>query len=223
MSETVGGACFLFGTRTAIVFTAVAMSLCAFSLTLPLFSMSYYNEVEVLDRVYITSERFVFYTDYLYVEDRAYLPYWDNPVGNLMDEMTVMVVIWLIVGFVYIGSCVIGSRALIRGFVLLFCSVLPVVYFVARMPYAVGDWGYLGYHLFPPEGFWGHISSHPYDGSTRSWGPMVGWYLLLFACILQSAAIIRRNAPMVAAVVNIRRATPAAREAGDPSRGPDSE
>ena len=223
MSETVGGACFLYGTRTAIVFTALAMSLCTFSLALPMFSMSYYNEVEILDQVYVTDETFVFYHDYLNVEDRAYLPYSDSPVGDLMDEMTVMVIVWVIVGVVYIGSCVIGSRALIRGFLLLFCSVLPVVYFVARMPYAISEWGYLPYHLFAPGDFWGYISSHPYDGSTRSWGPMLGWYLLLLACILQSAAIIRRNAPMVAAIVNIRRAGPAARSAEDLSKGSDSE
>lgn len=215
-----GGACFLYGTRTAIVLTAVAMSLCVFSLTLPFFGMSYYRESEILDQVYVTDETFVFYHDYLYVEDRAYIHYIGNPVGNLMDDMTVLALLWVVVGAVYICSCVFGSRALIRGFVLLFCSVLPVVYFAARMPSAIGGWDYLAYDLFAPDGFWGQVASHPFDGSTRSWGPKVGWYLLLLGCILQSAAIIRRNAPMVAAIVNFKRTSPTTLQAQ--SRDPES-
>lgn len=211
---------FLRGTRSAIILTAVAVALCALSLNLPMYGMTYYDEVESPERVYIVDESFAFFSDYLYVEDRAHIFYTDNPVGALMDNMKILIIIWIVVGIIYIASCVVGSRALIRGFVLAACSVIPAVYFAAKMPSAIGEWGYLGYHFFTPEDFWGSISSHPYDDSSRTWGPMWGWLLLALACVVQVAAIIRRNAPMVAAIINQRRRPNVARR-GD--REPESE
>jgi hypothetical protein len=192
----------LYGTRAAIILTALAIALSAFSLTFPFYGMAWNEIVEYPTGTYTFHERLEFYLDYLVIEDRTTFVYDDSPVGDLMDNMKALVLVWLVVGMIYIASCVLGSRAMVRGFVLLACALIPVVYFTAKMPSTIGGWDYVSYQFFTPEGFWGSVSSHPADGSSRGWGPLSGWFLLTSACVIQSVVIIRRNAPMVAAITS---------------------
>ena len=190
-----------YGTRTAIVLTAVSMALCALSTTLPMYSIRYYDVIQSGDHTHTIDEAYVFYFDYLQIENRNDVVYPDNHVKEVMDRTLALIMIWLVAGIVYIGSCIVGSRALVRGFIVMAFSVAPVVYFAAKMPWAINEAGY----LFFVEDFWGVVRDHPYDGSSRFWSPAFGWFVLALACSIQVAAVIRRNLPMVMTLVNTRR------------------
>jgi len=197
---------FVYGTRAAIIMTAVAMSMCAASLSLPLYEMTYSNEVVLAEGTWVFHEEYVFHLDYMTVSDRGYYSYdATESIDGLTYNLTLMIAIWLAMGTFYIASCVLGSRALVRGFLLQACSILPVVYFAAAIPHAIGGMGIPSLR-FTPDDFFGSVSSYPYDGSDRTWGPESGWLLLLLACIIQVVVITRRNAPMVAEILSRMKA-----------------
>jgi len=196
---------FLRGTRAAIILTPVAMILCFLSTTMPWYKISYYNEISIGDSTHIVSRSYTFYWDYYHIDRLGSIAYESTPVGSLMHIMTILILVWMVFSVVYIASCVLGARALIRGIIVQACSIIPVICYAAGIASAIADLRYDLYNFFVPPDFFGSISFHPYDGSSRHWGPMLGWFVLAIACVIQVAVITRRNAPLIAAILNQRR------------------
>lgn len=193
---------FAYGTRSAIITTALAMSMCVASLSLPLYEITYSYEIVRSEGTYVYQSDCVFHLDYLIASDGTYRPYSPTSImDSFASNMISMILIWLAMGTLYITSCVFGSRAFVRGLLLIACSIAPVVYFAGRIPDAIGEIGTPPLP-FVPDDFWGSVSSYSADGSDRTWGPKSGWFLLLLACFIQVAVITRRNAPMLADILS---------------------
>lgn len=173
---------YQYGTRTAIILTAVAMTLCVASLLFPLYAIT--------DHDLHPSSRY-YYTDYLRIGDRSYAAYdYHSMAVAFMDTLEIMIAFWLIMGAIYLTMCVLDASALVAGTILQAACLIPIVYSVARIP-----------SVLETDDFMGATLSESSDVFSLTWGPSSGWYLLLLACILQFAAIMRRNAPMIAMIL----------------------
>lgn len=171
----------------------------ALSLTMPWFQKAY-TPADGGNPTVVTM-----YTDYF--ESGGVTRLYDSAfqsdsMGSLMETLSLLIMVWVLYGVVYIASCVIGGNVIIRGGVLQILCVVPVVYFVAGVVNAVNS---LEVHpLYSIDGFIGYIDSHPYDGSSRRWGPSTGFMVLLFASVLQFVVVTVRSAPIVARTLSDR-------------------
>ncbi len=168
-------------TELAIVGTALAVVLACLSLIMPFFTTSY----TPLDGGSASIIRF-----------------YGSDLDSFMNSLSWSIAIWALYGVLYIAWCLHGGNIVIRGGILQVLCVVPPVFFVASIVNAVNSLE----ATFPVEDLTGHINFHPADGSTRIWGPSTGFFLLLFACLIQYTVVTARSAPILARILSDRRA-----------------
>jgi len=180
----------------AIVLTIAAVALAAYSMSLPWYHISRTGDLSDSPDISHNAGTYDFYKDFgIWKSPEGFshifvynVPYFGtDPIGYTMNVEVVAVLIWVILAVLFLLS-IVGDDELLNlgsGIALGLESTVAVVYFVIVIDDRIRESRWFGSWS---DGFVGHgfIGNDP----VWSWGPLAGWYLVLFALILQIPAVI---------------------------------
>ena len=163
----------------------LAVSMAAFSLTQPWyqaydryeFSLSHYDSASEGLRSYGLS-RF-------------------SEVGGLMDLTAAFITIWAVVALVYVAGIIPCERnqpierkdGFFMGWLIMVLGLLPAICFAIFITGA--------FNMDYVSGAYPSISFFIGSNEIGSWGPMMGWYIVMFAGVVQATAVLARNLPIL--------------------------
>lgn len=126
-------------------------------------------------------------------------------IADVIEIMMALLVVWVILGVLFVGQCLTGRGGLVAGWATVFLGVLSVTYLAMSLPDALsGTESWLGTSSFPPEGFTGTtwmlgIDAPPWR-EDWSWGPSAGWYLAVSACSIQAGTVFYRTVTVLRSI-----------------------
>jgi hypothetical protein len=187
--------------RMVILLTSATVILVAFSLTSPWFSLTARNTAMPSGTPYSTDQYWLHLDYYRYSINtgsnswHTYSSYYDMFQSNLKNlgsfEKDVMLV-WTLLVLAFLGLTLANRRGPCIGVGLIMVATMAfaVAVFAATVGTAVSAAQSEGGPWFPSFGSF--FGSMVYGGGrvTLSWGPGLGWFLALGACVMQTVALL---------------------------------
>ena len=181
--------------RITVALTMLAILLAAFSFALPWYLV---KEVWVDDELRTHYHTYEFRYSYFQedYEVRRYDPF-DSGVGSLLDGMAALVCLWALLSIAYAAAIIpCGDRrtvsrwdGFLMGWILVAFILVIILGFVVLVTERFNTYHSL-WHIDPIDSFADR------DGLSY-WGPMIGWWTLLLAGVIQTIAVLVRNVPML--------------------------
>jgi len=161
-----------------VVLSTIALALATSSLTLPFFRVSF-SDTDV----------WTGYTDH--VVNHEYEISWyhsDDAIGHMMHNLELIVLVWSLLAIIFIVTVIADYRflSLLLGWILVVTAVNAVSYFFVVMSQSTR-----GITDGPIHGFMG--SQVGASGGIWLWGPSLGWWTLLLACVIQTGMVVTRT------------------------------